>query len=211
MYQCQLSSIHTYSRMAGPALQLASSQAFFGGTHTSAGSGLQHDLESVDDSAAFSTHLPLFALWVRGGDSIEHYSRCRVVRNTCYRFLNCDPNIFATLHSFVLATPLITTRTSLAIAGLLVYATYTTVNALRHQGNDGAICERTALDAISQAIGEGARSHGFATAVLRSRWSTTNNDEQQIPQRPLQAFQTDIESLRALARDSSRRVRRRLV
>ena len=132
-----------------------------------------------------------------GGDSIEHYSRCRVVRNTCHRVLNCDPNIFAALHSFVLATPLITTRNSLAIAGLLVYATYTTVNALRHQGNNGAICERTAHDAISQAIREGARSHGFATAVLRSRWSTTNNDEQQIPQRPLQAFQKDIESLRA--------------
>ena len=145
-----------------------------------------------------------------GGDSIEHYCRCCVTQSACRGILNCSPDIFATLHTFVLATPLLVNRSCLVVAGLLVYATYTTVNAIRH-GSKKPVGVNTAIQAVSQAVREGAKGHCLATTVLRGRWATTQTNDQPLPERPLQPFSDETQRWRNLSQDNSRRIRRRLL
>jgi len=114
--------------------------------------------------------LPCLLCGLPQGDRLEHYCRCEVARNVCRRQLNVDPSIFATLHAFTLATPLVTQRSSLACLGLLIYAVYRTVNCVRHRCSGTPISIEDAYEAVAQAVREGAKGHSFASKTLRERW-----------------------------------------
>ena len=143
------------------------------------------------------------------GDCVEHYCRCRVVRQICLRQLNVDPDVFASLHAFTLVTPFIKARSSLCIIGLLNYATYSTTNSIRFKNGGRAIDAEVAYDAMAQALREGAKGHAFALKTLRETWNAPVIDSD-IPPIPLLPYDGARKRFRQLGQQQSRDNRRRL-
>ena len=144
-----------------------------------------------------------------GGDRIEHYCRCGIVKDLCRKRLNINPDMFANLHSFTLTSPHIRTRSILCMVGLLNYATYKAVNNIRHR-NKGVPCSAdVGRDALAQAVREGAMGHQFAIKSLRERWNDTSDEE--FPPAPVVAFTGQCKRFRLLGLEQARNVKRRSV
>ena len=130
-------------------------------------------------------------------DSIEHYCRCGAVRAVFQRKLRLDPGVFCNLHTFLLVNPRIRSKEVLSVLGLAIYAVYTCTNTMRHRGR----CDfEVAVDAITQAVREGAKGHRVAMRTLRSRW-TTSTEEAALPPLPPTSFPPRVESLRRGCRE----------
>ena len=166
-------------------------------------------------SARFQSNnvLPcLLGCGVQEGDRIEHYCKCGVVKNVCAKLLRLDPRVFANLHAFTLTSPLIMQRSELACLGLLIYATYRTVNSIRHRYSATPVMVNLAYDALCQAVREGAKGHSFALRVLRTRWVADVDGaappDDNIPAKPLLPFDGVLKRYRelgAVTRNAKRR------
>ena len=142
------------------------------------------------------------------GDCIEHCCRCQVVRQCCLRVLSMNPDIHATLHAFVLATPHIKLRSTLAMQGLLIYATCTTTSSTRSRVGR-SISTTAAFDALGQAVREGAWCHPFTLKVIRERWATITDEAAELPAPPLLPYNNKLRRYRELGH-ATRRVRSRI-
>ena len=105
------------------------------------------------------------------GDSIEHYSRCPVTKRLCRQHLHLDPEVFATLHAFVLAHPSIWSQEDLATLGVLIYSVYNVTNRIRSQGASSEIV----YDALVQMCREGVKGDPYAMKILAARWPSSTN------------------------------------
>ena len=65
------------------------------------------------------------------GDSLRHYSSCRVVWEVGQKMLRLNPEKLRGLHSFILCSPEVSTKEELISLALLVYATYMATNHFR--------------------------------------------------------------------------------
>ena len=93
-----------------------------------------------------------------------------------------NDNDFASLYSFTLTNPCIHTSDELTKVALMIYATYTVTNRLRH-GSGPYFTTTDAYDALVQAVREGSKGHNKAMTALRGRWyGVTLSDR--IPPRP---------------------------
>ena len=142
------------------------------------------------------------------GDRIEHYCRCRVVQDCCCRLLRLDPTTHASLHAFVLASPALMHRETLALQGLLIYGTYSAVNSIRFKVGH-KVTPTVSYDAICQSIREGARGHSFSLKVLHDRWSPNHETLTRMQAPPLLPYSNRVKRMRALGHQT-RRVRARL-
>ena len=97
----------------------------------------------------------------------EHCCCWGVTRAICCRRLRLDPNIFASLHAFLLVYPAIDCEEDLLIMGLLHYGVYTLTNSRRRRPGHGA--GESAFDAVAQSIMEGAKGHPRAMRMLANR------------------------------------------
>jgi hypothetical protein len=140
----------------------------------------------------------------RGADSIEHYCGCNKVQEVFRRKLNLDATTFANLHSFTMTNPHIKTSEQLTSLALGIYGVYTATNRLRAQGG---IQERDAVDALTQAIRDGAKGHGKALKALQQRWMP-GRSETPLPTQPAQQFDRITLTLRKLANENVRLLKR---
>ena len=141
------------------------------------------------------------------GDSIEHYSRCRVVRRCCDRMLRLDGKVHATLHSFTLACPALYRRTDLACQALLIYGTYTSFNTVKHRKGHYDDAEE-AYDGLCQAVREGARGHSNSTQLLRNRWSDDEESQHRYPHPPTYPYSERQKRVRGCNAEAGRKRRR---
>ena len=107
-------------------------------------------------------------------DSIEHYSRCAVVRRVGATMLGME--FPSTLHMFRLCDPRISSPDDLTMSALLVYATYRTTNVYRTQTGRSTT---EALDTLRQCVREGVRDHHPSTRVLDNRWNAASREERE--------------------------------
>ena len=97
-------------------------------------------------------------------DSIEHYSRCKVVRNVFLRKLRIDLHPVRGLAAFFMATPEQNLdNNALALSMLGVYATFMCVNHYRH-ANVANACRATQY--MGQTIIQGVQGHQALTKLL---------------------------------------------
>ena len=81
--------------------------------------------------------------------------------------LRLDTAYFCNLHTFVLVNPRIASTETLTTIALLIYGVYTASNRMRFHGS---LPPGSAVEAIMQAVREGAKGHSNATKVLGGRW-----------------------------------------
>ena len=99
---------------------------------------------------------------------MAHYCCCPVTREVCKRRLRLNPDVYATLHAFLLVHPSIESKEDLAALGLLQYGIYSITNGRRKQAGNYI---GDAFDAVAQSIVEGAKGHSKAMNTLTIRWS----------------------------------------
>eukprot|EP00959_Pyramimonas_sp_CCMP1952_P392861 8232008-Pyramimonas_sp.AAC.1 len=88
-------------------------------------------------------------------------------------------------------TPRVRSKEGLSVIGLAIYAVYRCTNTLRHRGR----CDvDVAVDAIAQAIREGAQGHRVALRARRSRWATPSEETALLPLPPT-SFSPRVETL----------------
>ena len=125
-------------------------------------------------------------------DSIEHYCKCPAVRTVCQRMLRLDAECFCNLHTFILVNPRIASMETLTTVALLVYGAYTASNHIRFHGGPPP---DSAVEAIMQAVREGAKGHANATKVLRARWGGSSSSTP-LPSPPLVPYSDRVIALR---------------
>jgi hypothetical protein len=103
-------------------------------------------------------------------DAIEHYARCRLIREMGVRFLRLHAPEQISMHTFMLCNPHIRTREDLTCSAVLVYASYRATNHYRHVDTPPAT---TAYDALAQFAREGLRNHRASMTVIDQRWAAT--------------------------------------
>ena len=102
-------------------------------------------------------------------DSIEHYSRCAIVRRVAQKRLRLDSSTQVNIHTFTCTNPLLHTEEQLTRAALLIYATY---RALNHQRmSETPLTPEELYSAMSQWIVEGARGHAPTSQILATTWT----------------------------------------
>ena len=99
------------------------------------------------------------------GDTLEHYSACRVVRKFASSFLNLNYAGVRGLEVFVLAAPELEVEGLLVRCAILAYAVWRHTETTRRSGGR-ANTEQFHLQALQQAAREGVRGHARARAVL---------------------------------------------
>ena len=140
-------------------------------------------------------------------DSVEHYCRCAALQAVCQSMLRLDPAVFCNLHAFLLVNPRINTKETLTAVALAIYSVYTCTCRARWRG---ACSATAAVDAIKQGVREGAKGHGKALRVLRTRWGP-EPPATPLPAPPLVPLGDQVADLRRvfLSTQASRRVRPR--
>jgi hypothetical protein len=104
-----------------------------------------------------------------GEDSIEHYARCAVLRDLCHHFIGLSHSHYSTwLGNFVILglNHGSVCEVTLVKRAIAVYATYRTINKLRHFPCTDCNIIR---DMMYQFAREAVRGHGPATRLLETR------------------------------------------
>ncbi len=143
-----------------------------------------------------------------GLDKAEHYCKCEVAKEVLRRKLNLNPATYGNLQTMMMVHPSIDSKETLTTVALWCYGLYTTANRLR---GVGGYEREEVIDAITQAIREGARGHPHARKVLDQRWFREARTTP-LPVWIHQDFDKKTSRLRALraVAGSRREVRRRL-
>lgn len=97
-------------------------------------------------------------------DSIEHYSRCRLVHTFARKFLLLDFPRASGLELFTFAFAGWSTEKDNLKAAILVYAVYRVTETLRR--DEGAYLEEAVEHMLQQACREGVRGHSGAMRIL---------------------------------------------
>ena len=103
-------------------------------------------------------------------DSIEHYSRCRVVREVADCFLRLGRDITVDLEHFVLApNDFRGSDDLLSCVAVLIYATYNLTNLLRAK-DEGPVSKQVAHKLLKQGCRNAVMGHSDSTTLLPYRW-----------------------------------------
>ena len=137
-------------------------------------------------------------------DKLEHYCKCSVIKETFSRFLRMDPSKFACLHTFVMVNHELAHREEVVLSALLIYGVYTLTNRLRH--NRVYTCT-SAVEALKQAIREGAKGHSLSMRTLDNRWKIPYSCTP-LPPRPFLPFNNQVTRWRSLVHGQIRKRRR---
>ena len=104
-------------------------------------------------------------------DSLEHYARCRCVRELASRHLRLDPDRQVNMHCFNLCSPTVETQEDPVASAILIYATYRATNHLRQHADQGCFQPGGTFRMLQQFAREGALNHRVSTGILDRRWS----------------------------------------
>ena len=112
-------------------------------------------------------------------DSIEHYAHCRAVRKTADSYLALGSICTIDLEHFLLAAEVFRVNTdALVCAAVLVYATYTTTNALR--ATRRSLSQDAAYEMLKQNCRNAVMGHSGSTKVIDSRWFTVDRSRRRL-------------------------------
>ena len=117
------------------------------------------------------TNTCLFGCGANTEDSIEHYCGCNTIKEAMRRQLNLDPFYFANVHTFILCNDHINDVETLTTIAVLVYATYTTTNSLRHNLQGRQKDPTFAYDMLIQNVRNAVSNHSTSTYILDNRWN----------------------------------------
>ena len=104
-----------------------------------------------------------------GEDSIEHYSRCAIVKDALFRKCRISLEPRRGLAVFCMATDEQRPDDVLALTMLCVYAVYMTTNHYRTTSNNDSTA---AKNCIGQHIIQGCQGHTQLTKLVQERWNS---------------------------------------
>ena len=113
-------------------------------------------------------------------DSIEHYSHCKAVRTVANTYLRLGMHFTINLEHFLLAAEDLDEIPEATIClAILIYATYTSTNAIRASGAI-PLSHDTAAEMLKQNCRNAVAGHASSTRVVDRRWVTDSAGDQNL-------------------------------